>query len=82
MTLLSRLLKHRWLGDPGCSETLAKPKYRVYFVNSAGYISAPPQILDCVDDTDARSTARRLEDAGCDVELWQGSRLVELFAHK
>jgi hypothetical protein len=82
MTLLSALLKHRWLGDRGCSERLAMPNYRVYFVNSAGYISAPPRILSCVDDTDARLMARGLEDDGCDVELWQGPRLVELFAHK
>ncbi len=58
------------------------PAYRVYFVDRAGYIAAPPRILICVDDTDAKIQARSMIEASSDLELWQGSRLVELFPHK
>ena len=58
------------------------PAYRVYFVDRAGYIAAPPRILSCVDDTDAKTQARSMIDASSDIELWQGPRLVELFAHR
>lgn len=57
------------------------PRYRVYFVDRAGYIAAPAEVIICLNDEDARQKARLLIDTR-DVELWQGARLVELFAHK
>ena len=54
------------------------PQYRIYFLNHAGQISRPAEIVDCADDAEATKRARQLVEEN-DVELWQGGRLVELF---
>jgi hypothetical protein len=62
-------------------EKFVMPQYRINFVDPAGYISSPSQIMICLDDEDAKQKARQLIN-GLDIELWQGARLVELFGHK
>jgi predicted dinucleotide-binding enzyme len=51
------------------------PAYRVYFIDRAGHVSRPPQIVECADDQEAAQKAKQLVD-GQDVEVWDGPRFV------
>ena len=52
------------------------PYYRIYFLDRNGRIAGPPEVIDCEDDEHAKKTARQQVD-GKDVELWDGSRMVD-----
>ena len=56
------------------------PEYRAYIIGVDGQFIRSVVLL-CHDDEDAKEYAKQLVD-GHDVELWQGQRRVERFAHK
>jgi len=51
------------------------PAYHIYFIDRAGHISGPPEIVECADDQAAMQKAKQLLD-GLDLELWDGPRFV------
>jgi hypothetical protein len=56
------------------------PEYRAYFLGRDGHIKNFEPIV-CDDDEKAIEAAKRLVD-GCDVELWQGARLITTLTDK
>ena len=50
-------------------------EYKLYVLDDAGHIMAPPRIIDAADDAAAVQTARQYLD-GKDLELWLGARRV------
>lgn len=51
------------------------PEYRFYRINQEGHVAEPAPIVECPDDLSAVREARQYVD-GCDVEVWQGPRVV------
>jgi hypothetical protein len=51
------------------------PAYRIYFLDKAGHITGPPNIVECADDQEATQKAKQFVD-GHDVEVWDGPRFV------
>lgn len=51
------------------------PDYKFYAIKENGHVSGPPDIVFCDSDPAALETARRLQ-AGSDIEIWQGRRLI------
>ena len=49
--------------------------YRAYPVDGRGHISHPPHTFDSADDEAAIAYAKQYVD-GCDVELWDHTRIV------
>jgi len=49
--------------------------YRIYFVDTAGHITRPPEIVECADDQEATQRAKQFVD-GENVEIWDGPRFV------
>ncbi len=52
--------------------------YRFYPINAGGRIRGPAVVHDLPDDAAALIHAKHLK-ADCDIEIWQGTRLVETF---
>jgi hypothetical protein len=57
------------------------PLYRVYFVDRAGHVSGPPEVIDCADDDTAREEAKQFID-GQDIEVWEGPRAIVKYPRK
>jgi len=53
--------------------------YRVYRVTDDDHFDAAAIDLDCADDEQAIEAARQMVD-GCDLELWEGKRMVARIA--
>jgi hypothetical protein len=51
------------------------PEYRIYRLDQAGHIVAPPDVVDCETDEEAVATAQTRLD-GLDLEVWQEARRV------
>ncbi len=51
------------------------PQYRVYRLDAAGHVAAPPDLLDVQDDEEAMRRAKLLLD-GMALEVWQAARFV------
>ena len=51
------------------------PEYLLYGVDFSGRIVGPSKQIKCADDREAAQIAL-LSASDCDVELWQGNRLV------
>lgn len=51
------------------------PEYRFYKIGPDGHIVEPPPVVECPDDLSAIKEGRKHID-GCDIEIWQGSRIV------
>jgi hypothetical protein len=56
------------------------PEYRACMLGRDGHIHDFEPIV-CDDDEGAIVAAKRLVD-GCDVELWQGARLITTLTHE
>ena len=51
--------------------------YRLYSVDAAGRISAPPAVIECATDAQAVAEAKaKALILGLKVEVWQGDRVV------
>jgi len=56
----------------------AMAHYRLYRISETEHIDAAID-LDCADDEQAIEAARQMVD-GCDLELWEGKRMVARIA--
>ncbi len=56
------------------------PEYRVYFLDNAGHISGPAEIIQAETDDQAVQSAKPLVD-GHDVEVWLFDRRVAVLKH-
>ena len=54
----------------------AMPSYRIYTLSKDDHVRAPPQVIDCADDSAAVATAKQLLD-GQSIEVWNDARLVK-----
>ncbi len=50
--------------------------YRLYLISPSGHVTGPKLEMSSVGDRDAIREARMRANAGHDIELWQGHRLV------
>jgi len=50
-------------------------EYKIYRLNAQGKISTPPEIVSSDQEPAVVAQARAMAD-GCDIEVWQGERLV------
>ena len=55
-------------------------EYRAYILGADGHIEKRID-LDCGNEQAAKTAARQLVD-GHDVELWLGTRKIDIFKHK
>jgi hypothetical protein len=49
--------------------------YRFYFLDSAGHVAGPPDIVECADDRAAIEAAKALVN-GKAIEVWEMARIV------
>lgn len=67
------------LGDAGGRVTApwgrAVLEYKIYRLDQRGKISAPPEIVTSDQEPAVVEKARSMAE-GCDIEVWQGERLV------
>jgi hypothetical protein len=56
------------------------PEYRAYIVDADGHFQGFEPLV-CADDSEAIENAKSLVD-GCDIELWNGPRLVIRLSRK
>ena len=72
------------LGDAGGRVTApwgrAVLEYKIYRLDPRGRISAPPEIVTSDQEPEVVEQARTMAD-GCDIEVWQGERLVVHVSH-
>ena len=50
-------------------------EYKIYRLNAQGKISTPPEVVTSDQEQAVVERARAMVD-GCDIEVWQGERLV------
>ena len=55
-------------------------EYKIYRLDQQGKISAPPEVVTSDHEQAVVEKARALADS-CDVEVWQGPRLVIHVSH-
>jgi len=53
--------------------------YRFYRIKKDGHIEMPPYTVELANDVEAVRQAKKFVD-GCDIEIWQGSRIVNYLA--
>ena len=56
-------------------------EYKIYRLDQQGKISTPPEVVTSDQEQAVVKQARALADS-CDVEVWQGQRLVVHVSHK
>jgi hypothetical protein len=54
------------------------PQYRIYYVDTDGHNSAPPDVVECADDQEGIGKAAQATN-GKAVELWDGARFIVRF---
>ena len=73
------------LGDAGGRVTApwgrAVLEYKIYRLDTQGKISAPPEVVTSDQEQAVVERARAMVD-GCDIEVWQGERLVIHVSHQ
>jgi hypothetical protein len=53
-------------------------QYRIYYVDTDGHNSAPPDVVECADDQEGIGKAAQATN-GKAVELWDGARFIVRF---
>ena len=56
-------------------------EYKIYQLDQLGKISAPPEVVTSDHERTVVDKARAMAD-GCDIEVWQGERLVIHVSHQ
>jgi hypothetical protein len=64
-----------WLSSERISGGRNVTAYRVYVLNEAGRVGAPPHVIECDEDEEAIRQARQYLD-GRAIEIWRESIII------